>query len=101
MILTITEWEKIFFPPSSVIKVGSHPPISKVCQMTLRADEIRLIMSPSEMKVRRGPHREQKKKICSVREALGERKEKDKQRRRDGGREGTSEWREGREEKNI
>lgn len=50
--------------------------------MTLRADEIRLIMSPSEMKVRRGPHREQeKKKKNSVRGALGERKEKDKQRR--------------------
>lgn len=55
--------------------------------MILRADEIKLIMSPSEMKVRRGPHGEQEKKICSG--SFG-RKEGERQTKEDGGREGTS-----------
>lgn len=67
--------------------------------MTLRADEIRLIMSPSEMKVRRGPHREQEKK---KRILFGKLWEKGGERHtEDGGREGTSEWRQERGEQMI
>lgn len=64
--------------------------------MTLRADEIRLIMSPSEMKVRRGPHREQEKKILFLK--LWE-KGREKTNKEDGGGEGTSEWRQEKDKK--
>lgn len=77
-----------------------YPPISKVCQMTLKADEIRLIMSPSEMKVRRGPHREQEKKeFCS---GSSGRKEVERQTKKmEGERERVSGGKKGKEKKHL